>query len=131
MDNNNNFNNLNNGANDANGYYQPQTPPNNLGPAPTNSNGLATASLILGILSIITSCFVFLDLGLWVSMILAILAIIFGACSKNKTGPFAGKRPGTGLAGLILGIIMLVVDIIILICIVAFVVSVVDGLGNL
>ncbi len=68
-------------------------------------------SLVLGILAVVTACFIFIGLGIWVSLVLAILATILEACSKNKTGSFAGQRPGTGTAGLVLGIIMLVIDV--------------------
>ena len=107
-------NNFNNGYNQY-GYQQPQAPYNQ-GPPQNNSNGVAVASLVLGILAVITACFIFMGLGLgvWLSLVLAILATILGACSKNKTGPFAGQRPSVGTAGLVLGIIMLVIDVVLI-----------------
>lgn len=55
--------------------------------------GLSIASLVLGIVSVVSLCW------MWVSVICAVLAIIFGV--------IGGKRDGKGMAkaGLILGII--------------------------
>ena len=117
MNNQNGYNNFNNANNLPNGYHQPQNNYNNWGPPPSNNNGLATSSLILGILSFVLSCFNFLWIGFFLGVPMAVLAIIFGACSKPKTGFYAGRRPGTGTAGLILGVIFLSIYLFILLAI--------------
>ncbi|WP_416519730.1 DUF4190 domain-containing protein [Streptomyces achromogenes] len=74
----------------GNGYGWPgmQAPP---------SNGMGTASLVLGILS---------DIGFlaWpLALILGILAIIFGALGRGKAKRGEATNPGVALAGLICG----------------------------
>ena len=60
---------------------------------------MAVASLILGIISVVTCCVIY------VSALCAILAIIFGVVAKNKG---AG---GMAVAGIVLGAIGLVFSI--------------------
>ncbi|MGW1605389.1 DUF4190 domain-containing protein [Streptomyces eurythermus] len=74
----------------GNGYGWPgmQAPP---------SNGMGTASLVLGILS---------DVGFlaWpLALVLGILAIIFGALGRGKAKRGEATNPGVALAGLICG----------------------------
>ncbi|MFF8996957.1 DUF4190 domain-containing protein [Streptomyces achromogenes] len=74
----------------GNGYGWPglQAPP---------SNGMGTASLVLGILS---------DIGFlaWpLALILGVLAIIFGALGRGKAKRGEATNPGVALAGLICG----------------------------
>ena len=64
---------------------------------PVESKGLSIASMVLGIVAVVLCCF-----G-WVSIICAVLAIIFGVIGKKKGGV------GMAKAGLILGIIALAV----------------------
>ena len=73
-------------------------------------NGIATASLVLGILSIV------LFLASWVAVILGILAIIFGVVAKNKIKADP-ELPGAGAAktGLITGIIGIVLAIVVIV----------------
>ena len=59
----------------------------------TESKGLSIASMVLGIVSLVLSCFVY------ISVPCAILAIIFGIVGMKKGGR------GMGIAGLVLGII--------------------------
>jgi len=66
----------------------------------TNSQGLATAALVLGILSIVTS------LAWIIAIPLGILAIIFGAVSIKRTR-------GKALAGLITGIVGITMSILV------------------
>uniref|UniRef100_UPI00215D7A76 DUF4190 domain-containing protein n=1 Tax=Streptomyces sp. WELS2 TaxID=2749435 RepID=UPI00215D7A76 len=75
----------------GNGYGWPgmQAPP---------SNGMGTASLVLGILS---------DIGFlaWpLALVLGILAIIFGALGRGKAKRGEATNPGVALAGLICGV---------------------------
>ncbi|GHH22244.1 DUF4190 domain-containing protein [Streptomyces rubradiris] len=74
----------------GNGYGWPgmQAPP---------SNGMGTASLVLGILSDI--CFLAWPLAL----VLGVLAIIFGALGRGKAKRGEATNPGVALAGLICG----------------------------
>lgn len=84
--------------------------------APSNpTSGLAIASMVLGILSPVVSCF-----GV-VGIICGILAVIFGGCALlTKKG---GK--GMAIAGLVCGIIALIPSIIVI----STVGSIVDALG--
>ena len=59
----------------------------------TESKGLSIASMVLGIVSLVLSCIVY------ISVPCAILAIIFGIIGMKKGGK------GMGIAGLVLGII--------------------------
>ncbi len=61
----------------------------------SKSRGFAVASLVLGILSVVCCCF------LYVTLAMAILSIIFAIVSRRKMGYF----DPLALAGLILGII--------------------------
>ena len=67
-------------------------------PQQTPSNGLATASLVLGIIAI-PLCFL---------MIPSILAVVFGGIgiSRVKQNPAVGGR-GKAIAGLVLGLVAL------------------------
>ena len=63
-------------------------------------SGLATASLVLGILSLVLFMFPFIT---------GILAIIFGGVAKSK-----GNKSGMATAGLVCGIISLVLWILLI-----------------
>ncbi|QUI24534.1 DUF4190 domain-containing protein [Vallitalea pronyensis] len=67
---------------------------------PVNNKGLAIASMVCGIVGIVTLCIVYLSIPL------ALLAIIFGGImiNANKTNPNKEGR-GMAIAGLVLGII--------------------------
>jgi len=69
------------------------------------SNGLATASLVLGILGI--ALFWFLG------FIMSILAIVFGGVGLSRANAGAPGK-GTATAGLILGIVGLVLPMLVL-----------------
>jgi hypothetical protein len=67
------------------------------GVQPVPSNGMGTASLVLGILGA-------LFFLLWpIALVLGILAIIFGAVGRAKAGRGEATNPGVALAGLICG----------------------------
>jgi Na+/H+-dicarboxylate symporter len=72
---------------------------------PQPGSGLAIASLILGILSLVTFCLIF------VSAPLAVIAIILGIVASNQVK--AGRASGGGMAraGMVLGIIALCLTI--------------------
>jgi serine/threonine protein kinase len=81
-------------------------------PQPVANNGNSTASLVLGILALLTS---FIPLGNAVSLIMAILAIILGASAVKKARLFKEYQgtDGGGKTGRILGIISLFVIIVV------------------
>ena len=72
---------------------------NNSYPQPTPSNGMAIASLVLGIISIPICCF-------WgIGLVPGIISIILGVISKPKTGPNSDKLSGVAIGGIVCGII--------------------------
>lgn len=89
-----------------------------------SSNGMATASLILGIVSIVTGFF-----G-WIGIICGILAIIFAVVAKNKikANPSMAHTSGAATGGLITGIIGMLIGIAITIIAIMFVSAVAQGL---
>ncbi len=83
-------------------YNAPNNEINNQAPNP--NNGLAIASLVLGILSIILCCCISV-----LGIITGIPAIILAVLSKKSNG---GKMSGLAIAGLICGIFGLVLSIV-------------------
>jgi len=86
-------------------------------------NGMATAALVLGIVSIVTGFF-----G-WVGIICGILAIIFAIIAKKriKENPAMASSKGAATGGLITGIIGLIIGIAIVVIAILFVKAVADG----
>ena len=79
-------------------------------------NGYAIASLVLGILSVVTCCCCCVEtLGLILTGVSAVLAIVFAFLSKKNTD---GKMDAKAIAGLILGIVGIVMLLILLVSIV-------------
>lgn len=76
-------------------------PPPPVTPTAQGSNGIAVAALILGILSL------FAYLG---SLVLGILAVIFGFIGLRKAAALGGQKRGMALAGIILGFIGLAIS---------------------
>ncbi len=76
------------------------------------TNGMASASLILGILSLIPLFYIF------VSPVLGILALIFGIISRKKGNETDKKR---ATAGIICGIIGIILSVIAMILFFAFI----------
>lgn len=81
---------------------QPAYPPNPGYPQPPQGNGLATAGMVCGIIGLLIANF-----------ILGPLAIIFGGIGLSRANKGAPKR-GQALAGVILGILDIVVYVIII-----------------
>lgn len=77
--------------------------------AVTESKGLSIASMVLGIVSVVTLC------ASYVSIVCAVLAIILGIIGRKKGGK------GMAMAGLVLGIITLSIDILIVVFAVGFI----------
>ncbi|MFF5855026.1 DUF4190 domain-containing protein [Streptomyces sp. NPDC012751] len=74
----------------ANGYGWP-------GMQPAPSNGMGTASLVLGILAAV-------GFVAWpIALVLGILAVIFGAIGRGKAKRGEATNPGVALAGIICG----------------------------
>jgi hypothetical protein len=69
----------------------------------TKSNGMATSGMIMGILSTVFNVIPFLG---FISIILAVLGIIFGGIGMAKSGVNGGK--GKAIAGVVLGLINIV-----------------------
>ena len=100
---------------------------NSFEPAQKKSqNGYAIASLVLGIVSILCCCCCcFADtLGLILMGVAAVLAIVFAFLSKKNTN---GKMDGKAIAGLVLGIVAIVV----LLCFLAALVGVYTMIGQI
>lgn len=81
-----------------------------------NKNGYAIASLVFGIIAILSCCCCFADtLGVIVLGASAILAIVFAFVSKKNND---GKMDGKAIAGLILGIVSIVMLLLFLVAII-------------
>ena len=91
-----------------------------------SQNGYAIASLVLGIVSILCCCCCcFADtIGLILMGVAAVLAIVFAFLSKKNTN---GKMDGKAIAGLVLGIVAIVV----LLCFLAALVGVYTMIGQI
>ncbi|MGW3205465.1 DUF4190 domain-containing protein [Streptomyces sp. NPDC001135] len=76
----------------APGYAMPMQP----------SNGMGTAGLVLGIIGVVCSLTIAMEI---LGMILGILAIIFGAVGRGKANRGEATNRGAATAGLVLGII--------------------------
>jgi hypothetical protein len=90
------------------------------------SNGMALASLILGILSIVL-CFT----G-WIGIIAGILAIIFAVIGKKNIAknPALASTKGMATGGMITGIIGLAISLIFIILALMFVSAVAGAIGD-
>jgi len=77
------------------------------------TNGMAIAALIMGILSIVSllCCCYFAIFGQIIGLITGVLGIIFGVVSKKNNG---GKVPGMGVAGIVMGAIGALLNIVLL-----------------
>lgn len=85
--------------------FEPQKP----------SQGMAVASLVLGILGLIGG---WIPVVQYFTTLCSLLAIIFGAISRKKA--MEEKQPtGMATAGLVLGIISLALGVIGIICVIA------------
>jgi hypothetical protein len=80
-------------------YGYPAPPPYHSYPAPATGNGKAIAGLVLGILSIVLSVFLFLD------GILVILGLVFSIMALNEAKSRGGNGRGMAIAGLVCTIV--------------------------
>ncbi|MGW0884133.1 DUF4190 domain-containing protein [Streptomyces sp. NPDC002671] len=78
------------------------------------SNGMGTASLVLGILSAV-------GFIIWpVALVLGILSVIFGALGRGRASRGEATNPGVALAGLICGAAGIVLVLLLFAAIIAF-----------
>ena len=80
---------------------------------PQQGNGIAVAALVLGICALVLFFLWFL------APILGLLAIIFGALGISKANKIGGKGKGLAIAGLITGVLGLLLSIAIVVLFVA------------
>ncbi len=86
----------------------------------------AVASLVCGILSLVFICC--LSCLLYASPVAAILAIVFAFVARSKNG---GRMPGKAIAGLVLGIIALVIFVLLMILVISLFANDMAGLREL
>ena len=84
-------------------------------PTRTGANGLGTAALVLGILSIVF-CWLW-----YIGGTLAVLAIIFGIIGRGRAARGEASNRGSATGGLVTGIIGLVATIAVIVALVALV----------
>ena len=77
--------------------------------APAGRNGLGTAALVLGILALITSWTV---IG---GILLGVLAVVFGAVGRGRVSRGEATNRGAAIAGLVLGLLGIVVAVFLLV----------------
>lgn len=97
--------------------YQPSNSGSFFDPVPQETEaksgrGYAIASLVLGIVSLFTLCCCCICNAFFIPMITAVLAIVFAILAKNQS---TGKKfPGMAIAGLILGIVGLLLSVLLM-----------------
>ncbi|MGH3822848.1 MAG: DUF4190 domain-containing protein [Pseudonocardiaceae bacterium] len=69
-------------------------------PVRRSTNGFAIASLVLGIIGVV---FVFPSIGIFVFMIPAVLALVFGYIARNQIKQHDQDGAGMATAGIVLG----------------------------
>jgi len=72
-------------------------------PAQAKNNGLAIASLVLSLVNIIP-CF-------WLLPLPALLGVIFGFVSRGQIKKTQGKGAGMAVAGLVIGVIFIIIAV--------------------
>lgn len=97
---------------------QPNMDPVYTAPPVPEKTGLAVASLVLGIIALVLSCF-------GINIIIGIVAIILGAVYLAKK---QASRRGMAIAGLVLGIISIAIFILMVVLVVVFMFT---GMGGL
>ena len=79
----------------------PQTPQQPV----SRTNGLATASMVLGIIALVFAFIPFLNLV--ITLPTGILAVIFGGVGYSKSKKLGGLNKGYSIAGLVTGLVSL------------------------
>lgn len=92
----------------------------------TKKNGMATASMVLGIISLA------LFWTVWLGLIVGVVAIILGVVAKNqiKADPSMAGSAGQAKGGLIMGIIGVVLAIVMIVIGLLFINAVEDQFEN-
>lgn len=75
------------------------------GPPPVARNGFGVTALVLGILGLVTSWFV-------VGIVPGVLAVVFGALGRGRARRGEATNGGSAVAGLILGVLAVVIAIV-------------------
>lgn len=83
-------------------------------PTRTGRNGMGVAALVLGILAVLT-CWI-----IYVSIPLGVLAIVFGVIGRGRARRGEATNAGSAMAGMVLGIIGVVLSIALVAAGVAF-----------
>ncbi|AXG80573.1 DUF4190 domain-containing protein [Streptomyces paludis] len=89
------------------------------------ANGLGTAALVLGIISVVGFC-------LWgLNIVIGILALVFGIIGRRRAGRGEATNGGMALAGIILGIVGIVIGTMMIgLTIVGFIADVEENSGS-
>jgi hypothetical protein len=106
------------------GYYQ-QPPPYT---AATSGNGLGIAGGVCGIVAVVLCWIPFVD---YVSVVLGVLAIIFGALGLRNANAHGGGGRGLAITGIVTGIVAVVISILFLAVIYTAVTSINASVGTL
>lgn len=86
-------------------YFGPQDPPGGYPPPVPRTNGMATASMVLGIVGLVTLC------GC-IGFVPAVVALVFGIISYCSIRNSHGRQSGSGMA--IAGIVMGAIPVVLL-----------------
>ncbi len=95
---------------DQNNNYQPPMQPPMQPMQPQESQGMAIAALIMGIAGLIGGWFPIIQ---YFTLVLSILAIIFGAKARKKS-----VGAGMATAGMVLGIISVAITVAMIVCVI-------------
>jgi hypothetical protein len=71
-------------------------------------NGIAVAGGVLGIVAVVLSVIPFID---FLSVVLGVLAIIFGAIGNGRAATLAGSGRGMAITGIVCGSVALLISI--------------------
>ena len=74
------------------------------------SNGFGVTALVLGLIGLIIFSWI-PGINIFIALPLGVLAIIFGIVAMVKASSRGGKGKGTGLAGIILGVLTIIASI--------------------
>lgn len=103
-----------------NAQYQPPQYQPPVAPQKKPSNGMAIASLVLGVLAII-----FVFIYAWIGIVLAVVSIVLAAIAKKES------PSGLATAGLVLSIIALAICVIAVIAVIACAGTLLSAAGSL
>jgi hypothetical protein len=106
-------------------YYPPPPPQYPFAPS---SNGIGIAGGVCGIVAVVLCWIPFVD---YVSVVLGVLAIIFGALGVRRANGESGNGKGLAITGIVTGIVAVVISVLFLAVIYAAVTSVSTTIGAL